>query len=802
MKYTLIYILTFFLVSNLTAQSSLTGKITDKVTGEAMSGVSVYVTDLKTGAITGADGTYRIDRLPHTKLWVQVSFVGYKSLIRQIDVAQPVVQDFEMEQSITEINEVVVTGLSKAAELKRTPTPISVVSRMALLQNSSTNMIDALASLPGVSQITTGAGISKPVIRGLGYNRVVVVNDGIRQEGQQWGDEHGVEVDEYSVNKVEILKGPASLVYGSDAMAGVINLLSAPSLPDGKIEGNLYSNYQTNNGLIGCSANMAGNISGMIWDVRFSNKMAHAYQNKYDGLVYNSGFKENAFGTMIAINKKWGYSQLTLNAYHLRPGIVEGERDSVSGCFVKPYALNDSTESETIASNSDFYKYSSAIPYQQVRHYKAVLNNNFVLGEGEMKTTVGFQQNQRQEFGDVLHPNHYGLFFLLNTVNYGIQYNFPEIKKWSFSVGANGMWQTSTNKGPEYLVPEYGLTDVGAFAIAKTALGVIDVSGGVRYDIRSEHGKELYLNDDGEKASATDADATRHFAAFRSSFSGVSGSLGATWQVSSSVYTKLNFSRGFRAPNIAELGSNGEHEGTLRYEIGSTELKPETSFQVDYALGLTTEHISAEIDLFDNEIDHYIFLRKLNCISGGDSTIDNVPVFKFVSGNARLMGGEARVDIHPHPFDWLHFENTFSYVSARQNHQSDSSRYLPFTPAPKWQTLLKAEADKMNRWLRNGYLQLGMDYSFAQKNIFSAYGTETTTPSYTLWNAGMGGDFVYKNRTLVSVYLSVTNLMDVAYQSHLSRLKYAPANNATGRMGVYNMGRNVSFKVIVPIEIQ
>ena len=178
-----------------------------------------------------------------------------------------------MEYAATEINEVVITGLSKSTEQKRTPTPITVVPRLVLLQSASTNIIDALSTQPGISQITTGTGISKPVIRGLGYNRVVVVNDGTRQEGQQWGDEHGIEIDEYSVDKVEILKGPASLAYGSDALAGVINMLSAPTLPEGKIAANLAANYQSNNGLIGFSAAIAGNHHGMVWDIRYSHKI-------------------------------------------------------------------------------------------------------------------------------------------------------------------------------------------------------------------------------------------------------------------------------------------------------------------------------------------------------------------------------------------------------------------------------------------------------------------------------------------------------------------------------------------------
>ena len=217
-------------------KANLSGKITDKKTGETLIGATIYCNDLKTGATSDADGLYKIDNLPQAKIIVQVSLVGYKSISQTIDLSTTTTQDFVLETTVTELHEVVVTGLSQAVAKNRTPTPIATISKTQLQQIVSTNIIDAIATQPGISQITTGAGISKPVIRGLGYNRIVTVNDGIRQEGQQWGDEHGIEIDEFSVSRVEILKGPASLSYGSDALAGVINFLSAPTLPDGTID--------------------------------------------------------------------------------------------------------------------------------------------------------------------------------------------------------------------------------------------------------------------------------------------------------------------------------------------------------------------------------------------------------------------------------------------------------------------------------------------------------------------------------------------------------------------------------------
>lgn len=782
-------------------KASLTGKITDKETGQPIPGVTIYVPDLKIGTLANADGVYKIDNLPTSPLLFQISFIGYKTITQIIDLSETKIQDFVMEVSVKEMNEVVVTGLSQAGEKKHTPTPIQIVPQTQLLQTASSNIIDAIAKQPGISQITTGGGISKPVIRGLGYNRVVVVNDGIRQEGQQWGDEHGIEVDEFSVNHIEILKGPASLSYGSDAIAGVINMLSAPSLPEGNVRGNIIANYQTNNGLLGYSANLAGNLKGFIWDLRYSKKMAHDYKNKYDGYVFNSAYKQENFGGIVGINKSWGYSHIHFSMYSLTPGVVEGERDSLSGKFLKPVMLNDSTEGMEIANGNDFRQYTPSTPFQKISHYKAVLNSNFILKGGSIKVTLGMQQNQRQEYGDVLRPSTYGLYFLMNTLNYDLRYNMNEKNKFSISFGVNGMQQQSQNKGSEFLVPEYSLFDIGVFTILKKSFEKLDVSGGIRYDTRHQQSKDLYIDMNGLPTSATDS-SFHQFTAFRSAFSGLSGSIGATYQFNEEMYAKVNAARGYRAPNIAELGANGLHDGTIRYEIGDPKLKAETSFQADAAFGVNAHHITVELDVFSNTINHFIFSRKLNSVTGSDSISDGYGTFKFVSGKANLLGGEIMIDIHPHPLDWLHFENSFSYVQSVQQDQPDSTKYLPFTPAPKIVSELKSDIKSKWKTFNNAYVKIEVENYLRQNKFYAAYRTETATPAYTILNIGAGTEIQRKNHVVCSFYISVNNLLDVAYQNHLSRLKYTPENYATGGMGVFGMGRNLSLKMVVPLYIK
>ncbi|MEY2828592.1 MAG: hypothetical protein RIQ33_450, partial [Bacteroidota bacterium] len=564
---------------------SILGNVKDKVKKSAISNASIYLPDLKMATTTDLNGNFKFENLPKTKILIQISCIGYQNKIEFINDSISTI-NIELEPSIKEISEIVITGISHSSEKNRTPVSISIISHQTLLQTASSNIIDALAQHPGISQVTTGNGISKPVIRGLGYNRVVVINDGIKQEGQQWGDEHGIEIDEYSVNKVEVLKGPASLSYGSDAMAGVINMISYPMVQKGIIKGNLISNYQTNNGLIGSSANISGNVKNIIFDVRFSSKKAHSYQNKYDGYVLNSAFKESSWSGIVGINKSWGYSHLHFSTYQLIPGIVEGERDSISGKFTYLTKVNDSTLQSKIADKAYLKSFSVLTPYQKVWHHKIVFNNNFYIKGKSVKLILGYQQNQRKEFADALLPNNYGLFFLMNTLNYDLKINAIESKRSNLLLGINGMQQSSTNKGTEFLIPQYNLFDFGIYSIFKKEIGKLDISGGYRFDIRAEKTEALILEN------------VSKFLLTNNKFQGTSGSIGAAYQFSKKYFAKLNFSKGFRAPNIAELASNGIHEGSLRYEIGNKNLVAEHSSQIDFCFGISTPHITAELNLF------------------------------------------------------------------------------------------------------------------------------------------------------------------------------------------------------------
>ncbi len=740
--------------------ATLTGTVTHDGDGIALPGVTLFFPDLNTGTVSDVDGHYSIDGLPLATVTVQVSYIGHQTIVQDVDLRHTSRLDFVMKESNAMINEVVVTAFTGTSQLRNSPTPVNVVSHRDLHSVASTNIIDALAQQPGISQLTTGGAISKPVIRGLGYNRVAVVSDGIRQEGQQWGDEHGIEVDPDRVQTVEVLKGPASLMYGSDAMAGVLVLNNVPAIAKGRIAANVSTQYQTNNGLWDYSLNLAGN-KRVLWDLRWSERMAHAYKNRYDGYVTGSQFHQRALSGLLGVSRKWGNSTLSLNYFHLTPGIVEGERDSETGDLELP------------SEDYNVKTYHKALPFQQIHHTKAVLDNSIYVGEGRLKLILGYQYNQRQEFEEA--PDEAALDFRLHTVNYDARYIIGA-GGWKIAAGANGMWQQSLNRGEEVLIPEYKLLDIGVFATTSRDVDRWTLSGGLRFDNRHIH--SMALED--------------VFTDFSRNFTGVTGSVGAVYHASDHLNVRLNASRGFRTPNMSELASNGVHEGSIRYELGDKDLKSEFSWQFDLGADYSSAIISAQASLFLNRISNYIYIKRL----AGVET-EGYQTYQYTSGNARLWGAEVSVDIHP--VEPLHFENSLGFVDARLLNQPLERHYLPCTPPLHWKSELRYDIIRDGRTLTNTFVAVNLNCYAKQDHYLMEGDSETETPGYTLLGASVGTQVKHKGKVIANVSIVADNLLDKAYQSHLSRLKYADENPVTGRVGVFNMGRNFTFKLDIPL---
>lgn len=735
------------------------GKVIDSDTKVPLVGATIYITDLKAITTTNNEGEFVLKNVPAKgKFLLEVRYVGYTTHSVVVDLGLQHNITVSLSPSVVESAEVVITGSPFSSNNKTNSLSVVTVGKTKLAQAGGTNLVDAIAKIPGVSQVSTGGAISKPIIRGLGYNRVLTMVDGAREESQQWGDEHGIEVDQFSAARIEILKGPASLLYGSDALGGVINVIDDLVPAPGVHNGTFNSTYSTNNGLAASSLMLQGNDDGFVYRGRASYKSAYGFGYK-DTTVPNSGFNELNFNGMLGLNKSWGYSHLTFSRFHTNIGLVENGPDADGNYLNEDGAIITQSEAKERRLN---------LPFQDITHYRTALNSNIILGKGQLKTVFAFQSNIRKEFEESIQEP--GLNLNLKSYTYDVKYNFPNLGLWQPAVGVQGMYQNNENSGDEFLIPDYNSNNIGAFVYLKRNFNKGAINAGLRYDYKKVNGKAL--NFDGEQV----------FADFNNAFSNLSGSFGFAFEIAKNLVLKGNAGSGFRAPNIAELGANGRHEGTFRYEIGNSNLKQETSMQFDLGLEYNAENVTFGLNAYANRIFNYIYPGNFNQetmpFQNEDGTIETLPVYRYVQTNADLLGGEASIDFHL--IKSLHFENSFSYTRG-VNRATDLA--LPFIPAATVNNEIRFEPNV--KGLADTYVKVGVTNTFKQARFDSF---ETQTSGYTLLDAGVGTSIATKNGSF-NIWVTGQNLLNREYYNHLSR--YKPA-------GIYNPGRNVTFGISVP----
>jgi iron complex outermembrane receptor protein len=801
--------------------SNLTGTVT--ADGKPLSGATIFLPDLRRGTASDANGKYIISNIPRGVYLVEISYIGYATINQRVDLTSNNVFDAQMKLSSIEAGEIVVTGVTRATSIRRAPVPMAAVNKAYINEHSASgNVIAEIANLPGVSAVTTGPNISKPFIRGLGYNRVVTAEDGIRQEGQQWGDEHGIEVDQNSIDRIEIIKGPASLTFGSDAIGGVVNLLTAPPVSEGKILGAVSGIYGTNNGLINGSLRLQGNENGFVWGTVISEKEAKNYQNQHDGRVYATGFSEKDARVMFGLNKAWGYSYVNASLFDDLQDIPDGSRDSLTRKFT--YQISDADTFRPIVPESILNSYAIPALHQHVQLYRIYDNTNIPLGSGNLLINLGYQYSHRREYTHPTEPDIPGLNLELTTYTYDIKYNFEMGKGFETTFGLNGMYQNNVlGYGTDFPIPEYSQFDIGPFFVVKKSFGKLDISGGARFDTRSFNGKAAYVDTSVQYYPSlytlpnpgSNPNVVQQFYALKKMFTGPSGSLGATYNFSDKLLLKGNIATGFRAPSIAELSANGADPGSQIYHVGNSNFKPEFSIQGDIGFFLNLPNLSGSIEVFDNQIENYIFQEQILDAGGNPERVnaDGTPnpngiysKFTYVQSKARIDGGEFNLDIHP--VSWLHFENSLTLTYGTNlgdaGKEPDSLKYLPFIPPLHTHSELRGNYSKGFDRFKNLYAFIGLDHYNAQNRFFSAYGTETYTAGYNLLSAGLGANFVdASGKKIIELYLEGTNLANVNYQSNMSRLKYFdnPVVPPGITPGIFNMGRNISIKVVVPFDL-
>ena len=785
------------------AQHLFKGKVTDKVTGQPVPGVTITIPDLKIATSTDANGTYVLKGLPRGEYLIQVSAMGYASETKLIDLANTYSVDFKLSTSNYELSDVVVTALVNTTTNKRATIPITIVTNKMIREGVANTAIDLVSSLPGINATSEGSGTTKPQINGLGFDRVLTLMDGIPQEDFQWGDDHGILIDPYAVHDAEIIRGPASLQYGASAEAGVISFKSAPLPENGTVVGSVLTEYHTNNGYLGTSLNISGNQNGFVWGLQASGEAAHSYSNPKDGYVWGTAWNQANARLVLGINRTWGYSRLTLGALHRRIELPDGNRDS-TGRFMFDFPQNG----KIYPTRSDFLSYNANIASdKKLGEYQAWWQNSINVGKGKLGLDAGFTRSVHHD----IDTGSYGSGNLLvNDIPFSFKYQIAgDSSGLKLTTGINGLYEFQRNGAappapyvPDYEIPNYTNFEIGGYAIVQKNFKNLTLSGGLRFDRTNFVGDAMSLNEDGNIVPTGEPGSTVQFNAFNNTYSGFSGSLGASYQLPDNNYVKLNVSKSYRAPAINELTSNGLNIGSNLVQVGNIHLKAEQGYQVDLAYGYDGKDVSVEADGFYNHISNFIFANRT------DSLSDGFPIYQYLSTNTAIITGVSGfLNIHPATAKWLEIDNGFTYIHSHIPNETDSTRHLPYISAPHLNSEIKFRLkDGHNSIMKGTYLKFGMQHDWAQNNVYSAFYTELPSAQYTLFNAGAGTNFVNPKtgKTICSLYVNCTNLTNVAYADHLNLAQYFLANNGTPvtvtkqSQGIYNMGRNISFKLIFP----
>lgn len=728
------------LCSIINAQNRITGKVTDS-DSLPLPGATVYIHELNKGTITDINGDYIINNVPDGKLNIQYSFMGYGNVIQTIVLNKSdKVLNVVLNQTSIEAEEIVVSGGYNSTQHENA-VKIDVLKLGELYAVQTPNFTKVLTRVPGVDMISKGSGVSKPVIRGLSMNDILVLNNGFRFENYQYSSHHPLGIDEFGIADVEIIKGPASLIYGSDAIGGVINFIKEKPASVGKIAGDynlqLFSNTSgmTNNiGLKGTSKNFFGGV-------RIGQKTNADYLQGGGSYAPNSRFNEYSIKANAGYAGETGAFRIFFDHNTQKLGLVEEEAIEI--------ITNRGRANE--------------IFYQQLNTNMFSLQNKIYLGKYKLDLNSSYQNTELIHFAEA---GVYEIQMNLATLTYETKLYLPSDEKSEYILGFQGLNQKNTNLNDRetILLPDALTNNYSAFCLLqRTFFDKLKLQTGIRYDYKTISTDETGLQ----------AIPESYRPSINKNFNSFSGSIGSTSNILDHLFLRVNFATAFRTPNLAELTSNGQHE--TRYEVGEQDLVPENSYESDLSLHYHRENISVDISGFYNIVNNYIYISPT-----GETTTSGLGIYKYKQNNSVLYGCEAGIHIHPEFIPWLHFQTTYANVTGRQR----TGEYLPFVPADKLNFELRAESKTMSI-LSDAFISLRSGTAFDKNDVAPE---ETTTPGYTLFDFGVGGNLKINKQDLI-VCLNIDNILDTKYVDHLSTLK---------EVGLLEPGRNVVISVKVP----
>lgn len=724
------------------AQTLIQGTVTDS-NGNPLGGTSVFLPEQNKGTVCAVNGEYRIENLPAGKVKIQFSHIGFNTEIKTAILRNGSNElNISLSDAVIESQEVVITGGSVSSQHENV-VKIDVLKSNDISLSGTPNFMESLTKVPGVDMISKGQGVSKPVIRGLSMNDILVMNNGVRIENYQFSENHPLGVDDNDVDRVEVIKGPASLLYGSDAIGGVLNFIKEKPASTGKIIGNYQTQLHSNTLGINNSMGIKGASKHLFSGLRVSNKTHADYKQGGGNFVPNSRFNEWSLGANTGYTGKIGTFKVFYDYFRQQLGMTVPP--------VKPIITEQGRKNN--------------IWYQDLEHHLISSQNRVFFNRFKWETNIAYQSALRKLQTTLDIPV---VEMNLNTLTYESKLYLPSGEKAEYILGIQGMTQTNRNQNnrPSQFLPDADVNNFGILALAQyTFFQKLKLQGGLRFDI---YNTETF-------ALGTTGSQSYH-ATVSKDFSSLNGSFGATYSVNEKLILRANFAKAYRVPNLSELTSNGEHGS--RYELGNENLKPEDAYESDASLHFHGEYLSFDLAGFYNHIDNYIFISPTS-----DATSSGINIYRFSQTNAKLYGGEAGIHFHPAVIPWLHVKGVYSSVTGKQ----ENGDCLPFIPAQKFRYEIRAEKEKLAFLIHPNVWVSAL--TALKQNCPSPF--ETETDGYTLVNAGINAETKISNQ-MMNIGLSVNNIFNTKYFDHLSTLK---------PLSYYNQGRNISLVLKVPFGI-
>lgn len=707
------------------------------------------------------NGFFSFNDLPVSNYMLTIRFIGYNDLNIPINLSKDTLMHLHLQSSSLLLSELTVTASNGYNDERLSALPVAEINRDYLLQNNSTNFVQTITSIAGISSMDIGAGFSKPVIRGLGFNRVAVVDKGVVQQNQQWGADHGLEIDQYDVDNVRVHKGPMSLFFGSDAIGGVIEIMP-PVVPDEDMFwGDATLIGKSNNDLLGASVMASKKKGNLFFRGRATLQSYGDYRIPADTIEYltwkmpvHDRRMKNTAGREYNLSFSTNYDNENFSSW-LHISNINSKNGFYPGAHGIPslYRLEPDESVRNIE-----------MPFATSNHFKLIANIEWKLSNSNMMNLdLGYQNNHREEWSE-FHTHNINeqppaidpdleLQFKLNTFSANLRFVEDGIRKWSKIIGASYEYQHNRVGGYSFLFPDFDRITVGAFWLNKYRLRErLTLTGGVRYDMGKLDGEEL-----------------------SNSFSNLSGSAGIDFIINTNNSLKLNIGSSFRYPAANELASDGMHHGAFRHERGNQDLKPEKGYQFDVDYQYQSDRLNIIFNPFVALFSNFIFLEP----SGEWSDLPHAgQVYMYQQSEVFIAGGELMVE-------YLFNDNwkASSDLEYVYNINLNNDYPLPFSPPAAVTSDLTYSGEG-----RGAFSQ----YSFGVENRWvmdqnRIARNEEMTSGTSLWNLSAQAHWSLGGRRYIT-QLRADNVFNSSFLNHLSFYR---------RLNAPEPGRNVQFIVKV-----